>query len=420
MKSSLPFPYANAMMDWLSQLIVTALLWPALTHADSSDGLKEVSVHGYVSQGLIYTTENSFFGDSENTSLEMTNIALGVTWRPWSRLQFSVQGLYRQAGATSRDDIYTDYALADLTLVQNMSWQLGLRAGRIKNPVGFHNDTRDVAVSRPSVLLPESIYRDFLRDVYHTSDAVSLYAHGYLGEHFIQLNVLTGEPQITDAVEDEYILAPLSGSLDDAKGDVARLLVESLGGKLRLAYTYTNIKVDYEPSPGTQTIEIAPMVFITVPLYGYPGETEIDLDTWSIEYNLDRWQFTTEYQRLDYYINDIYGINTRSKTPGEGYYVSANYRFNDRWQGFIRYDASYTDKDDKDGDEYEAATGFPGHNRFAKDTTIGLRFEPSKHWLIAAEFHHISGTAWLPKVENDLATAKKDWNLFTAEVSYKF
>lgn len=407
-----------------ARALAIAGLIPALSLAEGGSGLNNVSnnvsAHGYISQGLVYTTENSFFGDSENTSFEMTNIALGVTWRPWSRLHFSAQALYRQAGATSRDDVYTDYALADLTLVQQMSWQLGLRAGRIKNPVGFYNDTRDVAASRPSILLPESIYRDFLRDVYHTSDAISLYAHGYLGGSYIQLDVLTGEPQLTKSVETEFILAPLSGKLDDGKGDIARLLVESFGGALRLAYTYTNITVDFVPTPGTQTIQVAPTVFVTVPLYGYPGDTEIDLDNWSIEYNWNRWQFTSEYQRLDYYINDIFGPGTKSKTPGEGYYVSASYQINDQWQTFIRYDASYTDKDDKDGKDYEAATGFPGHNRFAKDHAVGIRYEPNKHWLFAAEFHHISGTAWLPKVENDLATAKENWNLFTAEVSYKF
>ncbi len=193
-----------------------------------------------------------------------------------------------------------------------------------------------------------------------------------------------------------------------------------MGGSLRLAYTYTNIEVDYEPAPGTQTIQIAPMVFISVPLYGYTGDTEIDLDTWSLEYNFQRWQFTSEYQRIDYYINDILGPGSTSKTAGEGYYLSTSYQFNQQWQGFIRYDVSYTDKNDKDGKDYEAETGTQAHTRFAKDTTIGIRYEHNKYWLFAAELHHIKGTAWAPKVENNLNELKEDWNLFSAEISYKF
>jgi hypothetical protein len=417
MKNCVLFLYAKRIVY---SLLAIPLAGQVLASSPINPDTKSLHWHGYVSQGLVYTTENSFFGDSENTSFEMTNVALGATWRPWSRLQFSAQALYRQAGETSRDDIYTDYALADLTLIQDMSWQLGLRAGRIKNPVGFFNDTRDIAASRPSILLPESIYRDLLRDVYHTSDAISLYTHGYLGDNLIQIDLLSGEPQITEATENEFILAPLSGELDDPKGDIARILIEAMGGSLRLAYTYTNIEVDYEPAPGLQTIQIAPMVFISVPLYGYAGDTEIDLDTWSLEYNYQRWQFTTEYQRIDYYINDIFGPGSTSKTPGEGYYLSTSYQFNRQWQGFIRYDVSYTDKNDKDGKDYETETGTQAHTRFAKDTTIGIRYEHNKYWLFAAEFHHIKGTAWAPKVENDLNELKEDWNLFSAEISYKF
>ncbi len=396
------------------------ILATGMTNTHSHGASPDLKWHGYVSQGLIYTSDNRFYGDSEDVSWEFTDIALGANWRPLPRLQLSIQALYRQAGATSRDDVYIDYALADFTVVQGMSWQLGVRGGRIKNPYGLFNDTRDVAVNRPSILLPESIYRDPIRDVFHTSDSLSVYGHAYLGEHLVQWDFLQGEPILTDTVKDGLISDPLSGELDNEKVTIYRVLVESFGGTLRLAYTYTDIKIDYQPAPGVQQIQIAPAVFITSPLHGFPGNTHVESSLWSAEYNHQNWQFNAEYQTLDYITEDIFGPNSKLTSPTLGYYFSATYRFNNQWRGFLRYDVYYSDRGDKDGDQYQLQTGLPDHTQFAYDTTFGARYEINDNWLISMEYHSIKGTAWLPSSENDLSQSKERWNLFSTQISYKF
>lgn len=393
----------------------------ALTFIARSQGAdSELKWHGYVSQGLIYTSDNSFYGDSEDISWEFTDIALGANWRPHPRLQLSAQALYRQAGATSRDDIYVDYALIDYTLMQSMAHQTGFRGGRIKNPYGLFNDTRDIADNRPSILLPESIYRDPVRDIFHTSDSVSLYGYRYFGDHLFQWDILRGEPIITKAVQDTLITDPLSGSLDNQEITIGRVLLESFGGSLRLAYTYTDIDVDYQPDPGSQQIQVAPLVFITIPTNGYAGKTHISVDLWSIEYNTLNWQFNAEYQTLDYVTEDIMGPNSKLTLPTIGYYLSAHYRLSDQWRAFIRYDVYHSDKNDKSGDDYEQQTGRPNHNLFAYDSTIGIRYALNKHWLFSMEYHHIKGTGWLSSRENDLAQAEEKWDLFSVQISYKF
>jgi hypothetical protein len=410
MKHCISSNYARALVALGAAMTITH------SHAANSD----LKWHGYVSQGLIYTSDNSFYGDSEDVSWEFTDIALGANWRPFPRLQLSAQAIYRQAGATSRDDVYIDYALADFTLLQDMSWQLGVRGGRIKNPYGLFNDTRDVAISRPSILLPESIYRDPIRDVFHTSDSISVYGHAYLGEHLVQWDLLHGKPLLTNSVKSEFISAPLSGELDNEEATIARVLVESFGGALRFAYTFTEIKIDFQPDPGVQQIQIAPAVFITVPLFGFSGDTHVDANLWSLEYNTQNWQFTAEYQTLDYITKDVFGPGSKLTSPSLGYYLSASYRFNDQWRGFIRHDVYYSDKNDKDGSEYQRQTGTPDHTRYAYDTTIGARYEINKHWLVSMEYHYIKGTAWLPSSENDLSQSKERWDLFSAQISYKF
>ncbi len=45
----------------------------------------------------------------------------------------------------------------------------------MKNPLGFYNDTRDVPFTRPSILLPQSIYFDRTRKLAIAADGVHLY-----------------------------------------------------------------------------------------------------------------------------------------------------------------------------------------------------------------------------------------------------
>lgn len=376
--------------------------------------------HGYISQGAIYTTDNEFFGDSEDISWDFNSVIGGVSWEATKRLRLSAQAIYRQAGATSPDRIYTDYAMADFSLIDNLQGQLGVRAGRIKNPYGFFNDTRDIAANRPSVLLPESVYYDSQRDVFHTSDSVSIYGSWYWGQHLIQVDALHGKPLFTEATANEFLIpSSISGDLDGEDITIFRLLTESYGGKLRLAYTRTETLTKFTPAPGTRDITLAPGMTVTVPLNGYPGESETHINIWSLEFNHGNWQFTSEV--LDWNLR-----RTDSSPSGGtqytslGIYGSLHYRINPQWQVYVRRDILYRDTDDKDGKKYAAATGNPAHNQYAFDTTFGVKFEPDDHWHLALETHHVRGTAWLSNNENDLSQSAKDWTMIAAEVSYRF
>ncbi|NIB39323.1 hypothetical protein HBA55_06990 [Pseudomaricurvus alkylphenolicus] len=388
--------------------------------ATAATELTQPKLHGYVSQGLTLTSDNRFFGDSEELSWEFTDVAVGFTWRPYTKLQIAGQALYRRAGDTSRDDVYTDYALMDLTLMQELSGQAGFRAGRIKNPYGFYNDTRDVAANRPSVLLAESIYRDPIRDVYHTSDSVSFYGNYYLGEHLFQLDLLKGTPQMTDLVENEFLIPiGMQGDLVDEEIELGRVLLESYGGLLRFAYTQVRVQSDLEPDPGTRQVEVEPGVFVTIPLHGYPGRTVTRVKLWSAELNYEDWQLTSEFQNLTFHRRDS-SPRGRVNQPTRSFYISAAYRISGSWQVFIRRDIYYAHKDDKHGREFESATAIPSYTQYAYDTTLGLRYNAGKRWHIGVEAHRIKGTAWLSHNENNLAQSEKNWSLFVAKVSYQF
>lgn len=139
---------------------------------------QNLQIHGFFSQGWLKSTDNNnVFGNSssDSGSFDFREIGLNASMRPLSNLQFSVQGLSRTAGNGSPGNIRLDYGFIDYTFSNQENSQLGIRLGRMKNPIGFYNDTRDVPFTRPSILLPQSIYFDRTRKLAIAADGVHLY-----------------------------------------------------------------------------------------------------------------------------------------------------------------------------------------------------------------------------------------------------
>jgi opacity protein-like surface antigen len=106
---------------------------------------------------------------------------------------------------------------------------------------------------------------------------------------------------------------------------------------------------------------------------------------------------------------------------GESYYFQGVYRFTPRWEGIIRYDVLYSDRNDRDGKQWHATTNMPAHTRFAKDLTAGLRLNVTPELMLRVEYHYVNGTAWLSTLDNPKPSALvEDWHLFAILGSYRF
>ena len=49
---------------------------------------------------------------------------------------------------------------------------------------------------------------------------------------------------------------------------------------------------------------------------------------------------------------------------------------------------------------WRAGTGRPAHSRFAKDITVGLRWNITSQFMLRAEYYHVNGTGWLSALDN--------------------
>ena len=404
---------------------VTALAVALLSHpleARAIDlGFGDWQAHGFLSQGYTYTSANNVFGNSQGAgSLEFHELGMNVLGHPWPNLLVAVQGIYRDTAGSDEEDFRLDYANVDYSLPIGESLTLGVRAGRVKNPFGLYSEARDAIWTRPSVLLPQSLYLDVvgLRSPELSSDGGILYGRWGLGEHAFTAEFLVSEPSLDTGVE--FLAGTPGGTLGGGPFFLGRTGYEWQEGRFRLLFTVLGLDPEFKPdSPD----------FL-------PGTVKIFAPVVSAQVNLEDWSFTGEYVQLNI---DRSGIFPRLPTDpvareflvnntAEFYYLQAQYRFAPGWSALARYDAMFANADDHDGSATARGLGLPRHRFFAKDLTFGLRWEFTQNWLVAAEYHNIDGTGWLSPIDNPginnplLARGASDghWDLFTLMFSYRF
>ncbi|MBX3615957.1 hypothetical protein [Nitrosomonas sp.] len=376
----------------------------------------DLQIHGFVTQAYIATSDNNVFGGSDNGgSFGLTEAGLNASIRPLPRLQLSAQVLSRRAGAGNSGTPRLDYAVLDYRLYSQETNQLGIRVGRIKNPFGFYNETRDVAFTRPSILLPQSIYFDRTRNLGLSSDSVQLYSDTAVfdwGTLSTQFGVSL--PIVNDKDTESSLLGGVRpGKLEREVGYIGRGIFETNDKRLRLGVSGIWLNTSYDPNHrlgdpiGPGALRFTPVIF-------------------SAQYNAERWTLTSEYAIRPFKYNNNFRVPALNGLDfiGESYYFQGEYRFTPKIEGILRYDALFIDRSDRDGSRWAAqnpARHGLEHSRFARDITVGLRWNVTPEFMLRAEFHHVNGTGWLSRLDNPVAKdTEENWNLYGIQASYRF
>jgi len=361
-------------------------------------------LHGFLTLGYVKTSANSFFGDSESGSLEYSELGLNASYRFNPQLLVSAQLLSRTAGEMYDGSPSLDYGLLDYTPYTTETGRFGTILGRFKNPMGFYNETRDVASTRPSIFLPQVVYWDRVRNMVFANDGGMLYANMYRGLHSFYLNLFAGKTPIDENVEKSYLPAQLDPDLTQqglTKG--GRLLYEWDGGRLRLALSGATLSLDGEMAGGL--------------LNGM-----VDIDFWiaSAQYNQGPFSLTMEYMNEPIEYNGFNNLMDFGNTTVDGYYLQGDYRLSPDWEVLMRYEEGHFDKHDRDGSDV-IIPGTPAYNHYTRGLTVGLLWEPTESLLMRAEYSRIDGTMFLSNLENpDPMATQRSWNMFAFLISYSF
>lgn len=390
-------------------MLAIALSVAACATNARADSLPDgVQVHGFASQALIGTDNNNFFGDTQNdASLDFTELGANISWRINPRIQLSAQAVSRRAGKTDDGSPRLDYATLDYTIHASEDARYGLYLGKIKNPYGLYNEIRDVAFTRPSILLPQSIYLDRARNFVLSSPGVAVYGDKTLATGNLSYQFGIIRPDTSDKeTESVFLSYDRPGQIKSGTGYIGRVLLEQNNGQVNLALTGVSIRTHYRPGVADSL-----------------QAGNIGLDSWVIsgQYNAEHWVLTTEYAQNRVTENIFGTFFQNGSVTGSSYYVQGSYAFTQKWSAMARYDVTYKDKNDKNGKAFSALTGVPTHSRFARDLTVGLSYNLNNNWLLRGEFHKVDGTAWLPYTDNpNLFVTTRHWNMWLFQAAFRF
>lgn len=407
-------------------LLLTLVTYPAFAQLTKPESLK---IHGFASQAYVHTSDNSFFGDSENGSLDFTELGINASYQLSPRLRLAGQLLSRRAGELYTGSPWLDYALADINLRSTTENQFGIYLGRIKNPIGLYNETRDVAHTRQGVFAPQVIYFDKVRNLLMSADGFHLYSNHFLSSGNVLIRIGAGYPLPDKNVEYAFMGQNWQGKLDDRKpGLFGRIMYEHDGGRWVFALSGTTLELDFNrgqqdaiPFPAGAGLS--------------SGTIDIDYTTLSSQYNAEKWQFTTEvaFEHVSY--NNISAAFDQAGFDSIGYYGQLDYKFNSNRQAFIRYEEFQLNRDDWNGKKAARESlatsiflsGFginqppsPAHNNYSKAWVFGGHWDIKPNLRLRAEYHFVEGTAILSQRENTVPLTEKYWNMFAMSLSYRF
>ena len=407
MKECRSLKYVNSLFFSRSTVMVACLLLPSLGIASTFQGIEKLQIHGFMTQGYFLTSDNAVLGadDDEHGSLDFRELGLNGSYQFSNAVSFALQGLYRKM--SKDDEVRLDYAVFDWRVGHWDEGEWGIRLGRVKNPLGLYNETRDVAFTRSSVFLPQGIYFDRSRNLVHSTDGGQLYLNIQTAIGFFQFQSNVGRAE-NDNKELKMAIFGFDtpGELVSKRANYwSRVKFESLSGDLELALSYADVVLDYEPGAGDPFAA---------------GATRYRPIVLSAQYHWDSFSFTAEYLQQKNQFTHL-GAFPDTNISTEAYYLQGEYRFSSQIKGLLRFDAHYLNKDDRDGKKASVITGVPDHRGFTEDWVVGLSWQPSSSWQFQAEYHWVNGTSWLPAQANpDLTKLEQHWNLLALTASFRF
>jgi hypothetical protein len=400
------------MRQHLGRTLLT--LWTSLAAAESAltaDLRESLQIHGFAAQAAIKTSNNRWFGPSDGTSFDFTEIGLNASFRPLPRLLLAGQILSRRAGAMADGTPAVDFALADVELWASPEHRAGLRLGRLKNPLGLYNETRDIPFTHPGIFLPQVVYFDRVRNLVLATDGAGLYGAITTPVGNLALNLLHGQAVVDENVEWTYLNTGFPGDLQpDGNSWLASLWFRSPAERLKLGLSGAILDLRFHPDHS------APYS---------PGAGTVSIHYWiaSAQYSAQTWTLTAEYAGEPLQWRDFGAFPPDRSIRTEGYYVQGTWRPYPPVELMLRYQEGFADRRDRDGRDAEASTNglIPHYTLFSRIAGVGIRWDITPHWMVRADYERHQGTFILSTRENrDPGRLAEHWDMLGLQLVFRF
>ena len=358
--------------------------------------LSNIQIHGFVTQGLLYSSHNNFFTtNSMNGSVQWTDGAISFTDSITDKLRVGIQLHMYELGQLGGPQIDVDWVSGDYRLTP----YLGFRAGKVKTRIGLFNDSQDVDAVHLWALLPESIYQTDNKSFLLSHFGFDVYGTMNIGEKGGRVSY-TGYAGYRDLdLHGGYVNGirqpPLSLVFPSAPsgsiyGGDTRWLTPLRGLTIGISASVNSLK-------GT-----APTGGISAPpnmLLAYYGQ-----------YEKGKFYAAAEYRR-----NPVVGTipTTFFTVPfaldERAWYVMTSYRVAPKLQVGTYY-SHYVDK--------TKVTTLPAN--YSKDWTISGRYDFNQYFYAKVEGHFVHGTAFDFYAVNNPKGNKTNSNLLAVKAGFTF
>ena len=348
---------------------------------------REVQIHGFASQGFVYTNDNNWLTmNSSQGSGAFTDFGINASTNVTDRLRIGAQLYDRNLGQLGRYHPSLDWAVVDYRF---KSW-FGVRGGKVKTTLGLYTDSQDLDFLHTFALLPQSVYPTDLRDATIAHVGGDIYGN------------VTLQHKLGDLSYTGYV-----GHRSDSEYSGYRYYLSSFGAQIK-SYGGLQYGADLRWSTPLKGLvigvsrmneEITAKGSVVDPLNpgaGLVPYSEFSKADWTNqfygEYTKGRLRIDSEYRR--YWRNqEISDSTSESFADMRGWYVSGAYRICKRLQ-IGSYYSRYTITNVVTGALsafYPPATdtNLPANHIY--DKVVTARVDLTKFWNVKVEGHFMNG-----------------------------
>ena len=351
---------------------------------------REVEIHGFASQGLIYTNTNNWLTmNTSQGSAAFTDFGFNVSTSVTDKLRVGAQFYDRNLGQLGQYHPSLDWAVADYRF---KSW-FGVRGGKVKTILGLYTDTQDLDFLRVFALLPQSVYPTDLRDATIAHLGGDIYGNVSLKHRLGDLSYTAYAGHRGDSLHGGYVyLAAQYGLYYSRYGGLqygADLRWNTPLKGLLIGVSRMNEDITGQAT-AKNTSGLEPAYF---------PESDHSKADWTNQfygkYTVGKLRIDSEYRRFlnNAYYSDFGSVVLTNVTDVRGWYVSGTYRVMKRLalgSYYSRYSiTSVTGGPDGAYVPSQTDTSLPANHVY--DKVITARVDLKRFWNLKVEGHFMNG-----------------------------
>jgi hypothetical protein len=336
---------------------------------------REVQVHGSIQQGFVVSDNNNFLTmDTSDGTAAMTDGAFNVSTSVSKQFRIGAQLYTRNVGELGNGQVQFDWVYGDYKFNDN----LGVRAGKVKTPLGLFNDTQDMEFLYTWALLPQGVYPMDRRSVSIAHVGADIYGAFELGKKGGRLAYTGYFGIIPDDSRGGYRYGLEDAGFAYPKGEN----VDQKGGGFDVRWTapVEGLTAGYSRFMSDGSVNLRYMAFGGLPV-------TLDLNDWNRDaifgdYQKNQWRFSAEWRRE--------AVATAIKqlgTPGtavdsRSWFAAASYRVNKYFEVGSYY-SKYITNTNLDADLDTNHISGPA---------VTARFDINRWWNVKVEGQFMDGT----------------------------